>query len=109
MYVSTCARLEKTYGDIADWLYIPVRSDSIANVLQMVSGWLQVKVNGRWVMVLDNVDDVEIFRHRTAGGTIAPHQPESRNGSILVTSRAKDAATRLVGGYNTIAEVLAMD
>ncbi|KAK7182532.1 hypothetical protein DPSP01_014270 [Paraphaeosphaeria sporulosa] len=40
---------------------------------------------------------------------MSAYLPQSRNGAILVTSRSKDVATRLVGGYNKTREVLAMD
>lgn len=70
-------------------------------------------------MVLDNVDDVETFfpsrkRQRdnldgNAPISLASYLPQSRNGSILVTSRNKYAAARLAGGYNHTREVLAMD
>ncbi|KAF5015728.1 hypothetical protein F66182_12838, partial [Fusarium sp. NRRL 66182] len=40
---------------------------------------------------------------------LATYLPQSRNGSILITSRSKDAAARLAGGYRNIKEVCAMD
>lgn len=69
-------------------------------------------------MVLDNVDDVETFfpsrkRKRDETDTDSPtslatYVPQSLNGSILVTSRSKDAVSSLAGGHNRIREVLAM-
>lgn len=68
-------------------------------------------------MVLDNVDHVDIFslpRKRRLDNadtnvqmSLATYLPQS-TGSILVTSRNRDAAAGLVG-YNRIKEVLAMD
>jgi tetratricopeptide (TPR) repeat protein len=88
-------------------------------VLQLVSDWLRDETNGQWVMVIDNVDNVETFypsrkRQRDEADAaveppLATYLPQSRNGAILVTSRSKDAAARLAGGYNKIREVLAMD
>jgi hypothetical protein len=70
-------------------------------------------------MILDNVDDVETFfasrddKREEASGTsfvsLAFYLPQSRNASILITSRNKDAAAKLAGGYNRIKEVYAMD
>ena len=88
-------------------------------MLRLVNDWLRDETNGRWLMVLDNVDDIETFfpsrkRHRDKADQILPtslaaYLPQSRNGSVLITSRNKDAAARLAGGYHNITEVLAMD
>ncbi|KAF1964201.1 TPR-like protein [Bimuria novae-zelandiae CBS 107.79] len=119
VHASTRARFEEAYRDIADRLQLPGRSDPKTDVLWLVSNWLRHETNGRWVIVLDNVDDVEIFfpsrkRRRneadaSAQTPLATYLPQSRNGVILVTSRSKDAAARLAGGYNKIREVLAMN
>jgi hypothetical protein len=63
-------------------------------------------------MILDNVDDVETFFPKSSeslSASLATYFPQSRNGSTLITSRNKDAAARLVGGYNGINEVRAID
>ncbi|KAF9698264.1 hypothetical protein EKO04_003931 [Ascochyta lentis] len=122
VHASTRARFEEAYKDIADRLQLPGRSDPKANVLRLVSEWLRDEANGRWVMVLYNVNDVDTFfpsrkrqRDKADAGAqisqtpLATYLPQSRNGAILVTSRSKDAATRLVGGYNKTMEVLAMN
>jgi tetratricopeptide (TPR) repeat protein len=119
VHASTQARFEEAYRDIADLLELPGRNDVKVNVLRLVSDWLRDEANGRWVMVIDNVDNVKTFfpsrkRQRdeadaSAQIPLATYIPQSRNGTILVTSRSKDAAVRLAGGYNKTKEVLAMD
>jgi tetratricopeptide (TPR) repeat protein len=119
VHASTRPRFEEAYRGIADRLELPGRHDPKADVLRLVSDWLHNEANGRWTMVLDNVDDVETFfpsqkhkRHepnQALPTSLAAYLPQSRNGSILITSRSKDAAARLVGGYSTIKEVLTMD
>jgi tetratricopeptide (TPR) repeat protein len=118
VHASTQARFEEAYRDIADQLQLPGRDDPKANVLRLVSDWLRDEANGRWMMVVDNADDAETFfpprkRQRQADASaqipLATYLPQSRNGAILVTSRSKDAATRLAGGHNKTREVLAMD
>lgn len=69
-------------------------------------------------MVLDDVDDTWTFseplQHKFSTGTsgrprsLADYLPQSRNGSILATSRNKDTAARLMGGYKTIRVIDAM-
>ncbi|KAF2820914.1 hypothetical protein CC86DRAFT_238954, partial [Ophiobolus disseminans] len=110
---------EEAYRGIADRLELPRRHDPKADVLRLVSDWLHNEANGRWTMVLDNVDDVATFfpsqkrkqhePNQAIPTSLAAYLPQSRNGSILITSRSKDAAARLAGGYNSIKEVLTMD
>ena len=119
VHASTQARFEEAYRDIAERLELPGRSNPKANVLRLVSNWLRDETNGQWVMVVDNVDDVETFfpsqtRQQDKADVsvqipLATYLPQSCNGAILITSRSKDAAVRLAGGYNKIREVLAMD
>ncbi|KAF2818105.1 hypothetical protein CC86DRAFT_238310, partial [Ophiobolus disseminans] len=122
VHASTPARFEEAYRNIADRLDLPERSDPKANVLRLVSDWLRDETNGRWLMVVDNVDDVKTFfpsqkcqRDKTdssaqiAQTPLVTYLPQSRNGAILVTSRSKDVAERLAGGYNKTKEVLVMN
>ncbi|RYP14237.1 hypothetical protein DL765_006517 [Monosporascus sp. GIB2] len=115
---STKARFEEAYRDLADKLELPRRHDPKVDVLRLVSNWLCDETIGRWTMVLDNVDDAETFLSRkreqdepseSSSAPLAAYLPQSRNGSILITSRNKDAAARLAGGYKNIKEVRAMD
>ncbi|KAF1962686.1 hypothetical protein CC80DRAFT_512061 [Byssothecium circinans] len=118
VHAGTRARFEGAYRGIADQLKLPGRDDPKINVLQLVTNWLRDEANGRWTMVLDNADDVGVFypkqkRRRDDSedmlGALASFLPQSCNGFILVTSRSKDAASRLVGSYQNIKDVNAMD
>jgi tetratricopeptide (TPR) repeat protein len=70
-------------------------------------------------MVLDNVDNVEVFFPKqkpvqdgpsgTASAPPAAYLPQSHNGSILITSRSKDAAALLTGSYKNIMEIPTMN
>jgi hypothetical protein len=70
-------------------------------VLRLVSNWLCDEENSPRAMGLNNVDDIDTF-----SSGLAAYLPQS---PILVTSRSKDVATRLVGGYNNVNKVLATD
>lgn len=119
VYASTRPRFEEAYRDIADRLELPRRDNLKIDVLGLVRNWLCDETNGQWTMILDNVDDVETFSPSRKGkqdeqsgspsASLAAYLPQSRNGSILITSRNKDAAIRLAGGYKSIKEVHAMD
>ncbi|KAF1812001.1 hypothetical protein P152DRAFT_488337, partial [Eremomyces bilateralis CBS 781.70] len=118
VYASTKARFEEAYRDIADRLKLPGRENPKADILRLVRNWLCEETNGQWTMILDNVDDVETFSSRkgeqdkpseSPPASLAVYLPQSPNGSILITSRNKDAAAGLAGGYKNIKEVQAMD
>lgn len=119
---STKARFEGAYKGIADRLELPGRNDPKVSVLQLVSDWLCDEANGRWTMVLNNVDNVEVFYPKQSRGQdsksehsssisspLAAYLPQSHNGSILITSRSKDAAAKLTGSYRNVKEVQVMD
>jgi tetratricopeptide (TPR) repeat protein len=87
------------------------RNDPTVDVLKLVSDWLVDENNGEWAMVLDNVDHDEIFgpsgddSDTSPRAALSAYLPQSSNGSILVTSRNKDVAYKLVGSYSLIREV----
>ncbi|KAH8689766.1 hypothetical protein GQ44DRAFT_637109, partial [Phaeosphaeriaceae sp. PMI808] len=123
VHASTRARFEEAYRDIADRLKLPGRKDPKINILKLVKDWLYNESNGRWMIVLDNVDDIEVFYPKPKSGrddddkgvaaslaaSLAVFLPQSDNGSIVVTSRNRDAAVRLVGSSRRVIEVQAMD
>jgi hypothetical protein len=113
---STRASFEHAYRCIAERLQLPGRHDPKLDVLKLAKDWLCDESNGEWTMVLDNVESFDTFAlndseppgNRTFV-SLSAYLPQSRNGSILVTSRNKDVAARLTGGYNHICEVRAMN
>ncbi|KAB2576154.1 Kinesin light chain [Lasiodiplodia theobromae] len=119
VHAGTRARFEQAYRSLADRLGLPGRHDPKTDVLWLVTNWLCDEANGRWTMIVDNADDFETFFPSRAHGqdeplegasaSLATYLPQSRNGSILVTSRNKDAAFKLVGNYKYIKEVRVMD
>jgi len=65
-------------------------------------------------MVLDNVDDVQIFYsdHPHGSATEPPVElflPKSRHGSILTTLRSVEIAQRLTGSMDSVYEVPTLD
>ncbi|KAF2175506.1 TPR-like protein [Zopfia rhizophila CBS 207.26] len=118
----TRARFEEGYRRIAEATRMDGWDNPKADVLRRVRSWLCDESNGRWVMVVDNADDSDVFfppLHRTqavratipgqAGEPLLDFLPQSPNGSILVTSRSQDVAHRLTGSHSSIIEVKPMD
>jgi tetratricopeptide (TPR) repeat protein len=119
VFASTKARFEESYRSIAQKLALSGWNDPKTNIFQLVASWLSDESNGRWTMVLDSVDDLQVFYPSDANGRsrfydpavkpLATYLPQSHHGSILLTSRSRDIAARLIGGYKNIMEVHAME
>ncbi|KFY07605.1 hypothetical protein V492_06991 [Pseudogymnoascus sp. VKM F-4246] len=116
IHASTTTRFEQAYQEIAERLRLPGRDDPKANVLRLVYNWLSDEANGQWHMILDNVDDENVFfkNNDVVNDVSSPDQatdvqppletflPQSRNGSILITSRNSTAANNLVGTFGEL-------
>lgn len=99
---------------------LPGRQDPQNNILQLVGNWLQSGKSGRWVVILDNVDNAGFLLNTSAASrdgqsrnpgdfsdlvgvnssptsqTPISYLPYCPHGSILITSRRRDVALRLV-------------
>ncbi len=85
-------------------------------MLLLVKAWLEKKDRGRWLMVIDNADDMQLFFGAPAdfssgNASTGPHHagnleryiPECAHGSFLITTRNKQAGLRLAKGNIPIA------
>ncbi|KAK3357871.1 hypothetical protein B0T25DRAFT_517237 [Lasiosphaeria hispida] len=104
----TQARVKEGFRTIADAVKLPGRNQSNADIPQLVYGWLSNERNGRWVIIIDSADDRDVFyavSDGREGKPLASYLPQSRNGSILITTRDKNLAFRLTGSHKNIIEV----
>ena len=115
VHASNAARFEQSFCDIADRVKIAGRRDPQANIFQLVHDWL-CDCKQRWLLVLDNVDDarflVDIQFSSDSQGQITNAQvirkplreyfPHCERGSILVTTRNKEAALKLVNQRDVV-------
>ncbi|KXJ85024.1 hypothetical protein Micbo1qcDRAFT_237614 [Microdochium bolleyi] len=76
--------------------------DGCAAAAEAVAG---EEERGRWLMVIDNADDAQLFSGPEGVGR---HIPECAHGSVVVTTRNKEAGSRLTKGGRPI-EVREMD
>ncbi|KAH8661168.1 hypothetical protein BGZ61DRAFT_485518 [Ilyonectria robusta] len=93
VHASSKPRFEEAYRSIADNLRLPRRNDPSVDVLGLVRDWLQREEAGPWLMVLDNVDDVNLFNPTPA--------PEEMG--------HMDAAEKLTGSHKAVYGISAMD
>ncbi|KAK3681825.1 hypothetical protein B0T22DRAFT_445427 [Podospora appendiculata] len=116
VHAGTQARVEEGFRTIADAVKLPGRNQAKANIPQIVYHWLSNERNGRWIMILDSADDRDVFYDSTSGDArdgrdgrpFAAYLPRSRNGSIIITTRNKDLASRLTNRPQNIIEVRPM-
>jgi hypothetical protein len=110
VHAGTKARFEEGYRSIANGLQIPRRDQSGVDILSLVHDWLSNVFNGKWLMIIDNADDESVFLDKSVSErTVLDCIPQSQHGSILITSRNRDAAFRLTGVYADILDVEPMD
>jgi hypothetical protein len=116
VHASNAARFEQSFRDIADHAKIFGRQNPTANIFQLVHDWLLDDRKGKWVFILDNVDDASFLVEARSTGQdgqtngissrnlrpLVAYLPQCPNGSILITTRSKSAARKLVDEKNTI-------
>jgi tetratricopeptide (TPR) repeat protein len=103
--------------EIADRVKIPGRKELKADIFKLVHDWLRDERNGKWLLVLDNTDDARwLLETHTATGAVPvsgshdgstrplwEYLPQSQHGSVLVTTRSRSIAQKLVEERDIIA------
>ncbi|KAF2725921.1 hypothetical protein K431DRAFT_214502 [Polychaeton citri CBS 116435] len=115
LHSSNSTRFGQSVQDVADQLKLFGRNNANADILQLLKIWLRDSSKGRWLIVLDNVDDADFLLDPVvvAGGAQARRRridciPVCDHGSVLITTRSKIEALKLVYDSNMI-DVLPMD
>jgi hypothetical protein len=107
MHASNRARFEQSCRNFADRVKMAGRRDPQANIFKLVHDWL-CDSKHRWLLVLDNVDDANFLLYSwlsdsdTGQRPLRECLPHCEHGSILVTTRSKVAALRLVEQHNIV-------
>ncbi|KAK2763919.1 hypothetical protein FQN54_009538 [Arachnomyces sp. PD_36] len=116
VHAGNTARLKEGYQRIADVVDLPGRNNQGADIPRLTFDWLCDETNGRWFMVLDNVDDPDGLFGKAGTdatgqetGCFANLLPQSSNGSILITSRRRDVSYRLTERVSDVVQVGPMD
>jgi tetratricopeptide (TPR) repeat protein len=95
---ATVARFEETYKRIATECRIVTQEATQVDVTLLVKDWLEIRHEGRWLMVVDNVDDADVFFQELTGNkkTLSQYIPRTGKGSLLFTTRSRDIAVDLI-------------
>ncbi|KAJ5895130.1 P-loop containing nucleoside triphosphate hydrolase protein [Penicillium taxi] len=104
IHASNSNRFKQSCEDIADRVKIPGRQNPKANIYKLLHDWLHDERKGKWVLIVDNLDDDQ-FLHEPltveqdgegSGRSILTYFPQSLGGLILITSRNKRAVSSIV-------------
>ncbi|OOQ87671.1 hypothetical protein PEBR_16046 [Penicillium brasilianum] len=103
IHASSAARFKQGCQSIIERVKIPSRNDSKVHPLNLLSNWLCDEKRGKWVLVLDNVDDDQFLEENTQSGQpLSAQLPLSTNGTIIITTRSREVASRFVEDRNII-------
>ncbi|KAM7184393.1 hypothetical protein V8F20_012253 [Naviculisporaceae sp. PSN 640] len=94
---ATVTSFEESFNRIAIQCKLISREDSATDRVLLVQDWLQALHTSPWLMVVDNVDDKNIFFHDKMRNGMTPSQciPRCAHGSLLFTTRSSDIAVDL--------------
>lgn len=98
VHAGSPAKFEQSYVDLARKLNIPGWEMPNTNVLQLFSEWLGHGACVRWLMVIDNADDSNVFYPIISSEApsldersepLSRYLPKGSQGSIIITTRDK--------------------
>lgn len=98
---SDTTSFETAYRNIGETLKIPGVRDDKADIKRLVKTRLSQESTGKWLMIVDNADDFEIFYYSSnedgRSSILSEYLPFSTLGGILFTTRDREAARRYAG------------
>ncbi|KAK0740165.1 hypothetical protein B0T18DRAFT_203158 [Schizothecium vesticola] len=112
VHASTTERFQQAYTSFAQQFLLADEEDPGQDKLELVKLWLERKNVGRWLLVIDNADDAEIFFRSkntpsdnlsSSTKPLASYIPECPHVSVLVTTRNKQTGLRLIKQRRPIA------
>ena len=109
IHAGSMARIEQGFRDIADHANLQERKDPSVNVVELANGWLSSSRSGKWLLIIDNVDNVSMLGEGPPSAEegygsspisrplpILASLPQNTNGALLITSRSRTVALELV-------------
>lgn len=85
MHASNSARVKESFGEIAERVGLSSQLGIAADTVPLVRRWLCNEANGRWFMIVDNVDDditIEL-QHDVKSMSLASSLPQNEHGAVL--------------------------
>ncbi|KAI8966751.1 TPR-like protein [Daldinia sp. FL1419] len=85
------ATFQQSYAELAKLLRIPGEEDQRV----LVKRYLSSMSSGKWLLIVDNVDDYEAFFHPSDSTGMAKYLPQNNHGLVLFTTRTREVAVDL--------------
>ncbi|KAK5054665.1 hypothetical protein LTR84_001557 [Exophiala bonariae] len=105
--------LESDYNAIAKLLKIPGLNTGDNDVRKLVPEYLDSHFDGEWIMILDNADDVDLWRRfgssEESSNSLIECLPKGMKGSILITTRNRQVALTLARKHVVDLQELGLD
>jgi tetratricopeptide (TPR) repeat protein len=99
--VTNAESMSEAYLEIGQQLQIPDVEQGQADIQKLVQRYLSQDSSGKWLLVFDNADDVDIWTKKpentSDSSRLIDYLPRSKHGSILFTTRSRKAAVKLAG------------
>ncbi|KAJ6035966.1 Tetratricopeptide-like helical [Penicillium herquei] len=110
IYAGSANRFKQSFEEIATQTGIQGQRDPGTNAFKLVEAWLNSEESGKWVIILDNVDDDRFLRERAASDSKTQEKPRKpllsyipkSQGAVLVTGRNEKTVVKIVGRRNLI-------
>jgi tetratricopeptide (TPR) repeat protein len=90
--------LLQAYMAVARQLNIPRRDEKGADIMRLVQNYLSDENTGRWLLVFDNADDMDMWSKPVSEQTsnrLLDYLPKSKHGKIVFTTRDRKVAVKL--------------
>jgi tetratricopeptide (TPR) repeat protein len=94
IHASTKARILASYAKIARKVNIIGFKEADSDGPLLVKEWFESEASGRWLIILDNADDHDVFY---GPDRLVDIFPRSENGSIIMTTRDKHVGLDFAG------------
>ena len=97
VHATNTARFVESFKRIAHECKIPGRDNPELDMLQLVRNFLEAKYECKWLMIVDNVDDRNMFfeDHSYSDKSLSDYMPQTALGMLLYTTRNRDIAIDL--------------
>ena len=112
VHASNIDRFTQGCKDILQKCEVEGFDDSKADALLLLRDWLQQERSGRWLLIIDNADDAQLFSGhadnddpgatKSSTRSLARYIPECSHGVILITTKNNQIGLDLTKGQRTI-------
>ena len=93
MKKASCEILKK--ANVTGW------KEPQCNSLQLMKDWFESDESGKWLIVIDNADDIDLL-YNPDEGRLAAYFPRSERGSILMTTRNRQIGVKFATHRNVV-------